>query len=432
MTVIDTPGFGDTQGIERDKQITEQIRVFFTSSGWERIDRLDAVGFVAQSSLPRLTTTQKYIFDSILSLFGKDMADNIFLLLTFADAERPQILDGIKAAELPYKKYFKFNNSALYACFKDESHMSDSDSQSDEDDDTIAATFWKMGMKNFQRFMREVINADPKSLVQTKEVLKERSKLELSVEAMQVEIKQGLNNLDNITTEIALLEQHGPEIDRNETIEYEVAEDTIVKVPTESGQNTTNCLKCSMTCHEDCMYSDDRDKQSCVAMSGETCHVCPGKCYWKLHRNLPYVYAVKEGTKLQNSSELRNRLQDAEENDLTATDLMKKCIDEFSAGQLKILVLTEEVRKSVAKLEKIALRPQPLSHIDYIDLLIEAEKGDGKPGWNNRVKQLNAVRDKAVCLKKAVGEGCDPFDEYKKKIGTKRNEKKQTWVSGLH
>lgn len=31
LIISDTPGFGDTRGISRDQQITEQIREFFTS-----------------------------------------------------------------------------------------------------------------------------------------------------------------------------------------------------------------------------------------------------------------------------------------------------------------------------------------------------------------------------------------------------------------
>ena len=104
LTVIDTPGFGDTGGLQRDAEITKQIHQFFTVPGIEGIDHIDAVGFVAQSSLPRLTFTQKYIFDQILSLFGKDIGENIYLMLTFADGKAPQVLNGINEARMPYQE----------------------------------------------------------------------------------------------------------------------------------------------------------------------------------------------------------------------------------------------------------------------------------------------------------------------------------------
>ena len=60
LTIVDTPGFGDTRGLERDKKILEQIRQYFSRP--EGIQQLEAVCFVVQASLPRLTPTQIYIF----------------------------------------------------------------------------------------------------------------------------------------------------------------------------------------------------------------------------------------------------------------------------------------------------------------------------------------------------------------------------------
>lgn len=86
LTIVDTPGFGDTRGLERDKKILEQIRQYFSrpegihpvcsfqfvcvflfiylfidfATG---IQQLEAVCFVVQASLPRLTPTQIYIFE---------------------------------------------------------------------------------------------------------------------------------------------------------------------------------------------------------------------------------------------------------------------------------------------------------------------------------------------------------------------------------
>ena len=79
-----------------------QIKEFFETKGSCGIDRLDAVGFVVQSSQSRLTQTQCYIYDSILSIFGKDIEKNIFLLCTFLDNDKPQVLSSILEANIPY------------------------------------------------------------------------------------------------------------------------------------------------------------------------------------------------------------------------------------------------------------------------------------------------------------------------------------------
>ena len=82
LVVLDTPGFGDTRGIEQDKAIAANIKAFFENV----LDSIDAICFVVQASDTRLTPSKKYIFNNVLNLWGKDMKDNIFILITFADA----------------------------------------------------------------------------------------------------------------------------------------------------------------------------------------------------------------------------------------------------------------------------------------------------------------------------------------------------------
>ena len=73
----------------------------FTSKGPYSIDQLDGIGFVVQASSACLTHTQQYIYDSILSIFGKDVSENIFIMTTFADSQEPPVLAAIKLAKYP-------------------------------------------------------------------------------------------------------------------------------------------------------------------------------------------------------------------------------------------------------------------------------------------------------------------------------------------
>ena len=96
LTIVDTPGFCDTSGIKKDREITDQMKEFFNASPDMGVHTIDVVGFVVQSSLPRLTVHQIHSFESVLSLFGHDLTDNIFMLLTFADGQKPQVLSGYR------------------------------------------------------------------------------------------------------------------------------------------------------------------------------------------------------------------------------------------------------------------------------------------------------------------------------------------------
>ncbi len=423
LTIIDTPGFGDTEGIQRDKAITEQIRTFFTTRGCNGVDMLDAVGFVAQSSLPRLTPTQRYIFDSILSLFGKDIADNIFMLLTFADGQKPQVLSGIKEAKMPYQKFFKFNNSALYV---------NNRNTDDDDDENFDEMFWKMGVKSFRVFMTELGRVQPKSLLLTKDVLNERQRLEVTIEGIQKDIKVGLNKLEQLQKEVQVLKNHQADIDKNKNFHYEVNEQSVETQPTNPGQYTTNCITCNMTCHKTCAFSNDEDKERCVAMTNGNCHVCPEKCHWTMHKNQPYVYVIKTQKVKKTADDLKRRYEEAEGKKLSAEEIIQKCAEEFEAVQMKIISLTEVARKSIEKLNAIALRPNPLSTVDYIDVLINSEQAEARPGWKKRVQQLQDVRSKAEHMQRLAANGFDPFEEYRRRYDEERRQNKDgPWTTAM-
>ena len=120
IKIIDTPGLGDTRGFAQDKIIKAQIADTFKN----RLCTINAICFVAQSSNARLTANQKYIFISILDLFGKDVQENFIAKLIFYNGREPKIVLVLKEEGsifdkiIPHIKgnwYYKFNNSAIYS-----------------------------------------------------------------------------------------------------------------------------------------------------------------------------------------------------------------------------------------------------------------------------------------------------------------------------
>ena len=431
LTIIDTPGFGDTAGIKKDTEITDQIKTCFTTESPHGVDSLDAVGFVAQSALPRLTPSQRYIFDSILTLFGKDIGENIFMLLTFADGQKPQILSGLKAGNIPYQKFFKFNNSALF--------VSNKGVKLDElgagVDDNFDEMFWKMGVKSFRIFMKELGNVQAKSLLLTKDVLDERSRLDITIEGIQKDIKLGLGKLEQLRTEYQVLDHHQADIDKNRNFTYTVVEQSIETKPTEEGQYTTNCINCNRTCHEHCMIPKDENKARCWAMGGgkkkEYCRICSQHCHWSIHRNLPYVYVIVTKTVLKTAEDLKRKYEEAEGKKLTAEQLVRKSTIEFDAVQMRVLTLINQARKSIDRLNEIALRTNPLSTVDYIDILISSEKAEARPGWKERVDQLIQVKEKAEQMQKLAKQNYDPFAVMKKQYHEERQQRQKSRLRQL-
>lgn len=421
LTIIDTPGFGDVSGIMRDKEITDNIRKFFTSCDDNGITHIDGVGFVANSSLPRLTPTQKYIFEQILSLFGKDIADNIFLLLTFADGKKPQVLSGIKEAKIPHKKYFKFNNSALYALHSEKCR---DDDNSDDEDGGFDKMFWDMGVKSFSLFLDQLRSMESKSLILTQDVLNERNRLQVYIAGIQKDIRQGLTTLERLKKEKEILEKHSADIERNKSFRYEVHEEVYVTIPIPTGQYVTNCLNCNRTCHEICKIPENDLKKGCWVMTDGYCRVCPNKCIWSVHKNFPYKYELEIKKVKKTVDELRKRYEEANKKKLTTENLIEEVNEEFNALKVKILGMTHSVRMSLQRLQEIALRPSPMTTVQYLDVLIENERSQAQPGWQARLEQLRTVKEEAEYMEMIADKGFDPFKQYKEKLELKRRNSK--------
>ncbi|XP_074544182.1 uncharacterized protein LOC141803951 isoform X1 [Halichoeres trimaculatus] len=399
VTIVDTPGFGDTRGIERDREIVEQLRNLFSSDHGVR--EIDAVGFVAQAALARLTHSQKYVFDSVLAIFGKDIAENIRIMVTFADGQCPPVLEAINAAKVPCPKtkdgqpvHFKLNNSALFA--NNKSPAADSMSGDDEEGN-FDEMFWNMGTKSMMRFFNALGAIQTKSLTMTKEVLKERQQLEVSVEGLQIRVKNGLAKLEEIKETAEKLKAYEAEISRNENFKIKVT----VKKPFQvdfsgTGKYLTNCQQCNFTCHDECIYAADKDKINCSAMGSDgKCTVCPGKCIWSVHFHQKYKWEYKDVTEVKTVDDLKKKYDIAKQAKSPVEALIGKLKAEYNAVQAEVEKLMEGSTKCLNRLKQIALRPNPLSTPEYIDMLIEGEKNEAKPGWKKRVQSLTEMREKA-------------------------------------
>ena len=109
----------------------ECLGSYYEQKDWEKlkkkeIDSIHAIWFIVQSSNYRLTLNQKYMFDSIINLFGND--ENFIIIITFCDCQVPQLKSALLSPEsnlkeiislIKYPWYLKFNNSAIFASNKD-------------------------------------------------------------------------------------------------------------------------------------------------------------------------------------------------------------------------------------------------------------------------------------------------------------------------
>ena len=398
LTIIDTPGFGDNEGPESDKYLVKLVRVFFSMGGVKGIDYIHAIGFVTSASLPRLTHTQRYIFDSILSIFGKDIRDNIALMLTFADMRKPSVLSAVKEADIPFCKSFKFNNYALFPDHQDESFAEDE-------------LYWKLGMKNFEEFTKHLVTMQARSLTLTKEVLGKRQHLETLMLGLQVQMKFMAEKIDVLKQEEQVMQDSEAKIAANENFTYTVMVQKIWKHDIAgTGRYVMQCLKCNFTCHDYCTV--EKNAYKCSVMEDGSCTVCPGRCKWDTHVSNSFWFEVVEEPEEREDTELKDRYVEATKTRSRVQLMVDKIEAEIAHMYATATSLIGDAQQVLKRLDEIALRPNPRSQFEYIDLLIQSEIDVGKVGYQKRVACLKKIRKQAKLLI-VVQDGAFEHEELK-------------------
>lgn len=411
LNIIDTPGFGDTRGMAHDKLLTQMLKDFLCHP--LGIDHIDAVCFVVQASLVRLSPPQRYIFDSILSIFGKDVAENILMLVTFVDGKQIPVLEAIKAANLPCKKdkkglptHFKFNSSFL---FSKETESSSEDDDTDDDHKAQCPEQWRSTFKEMKKFFQALESIESKDLTLTKKVLEERELLEKTMTRLTPQITAGLSKLSEIKHFKQCLENEEENMIQNQDFETEI---NVLQVKRSklSQDFATNCKICNFTCHTCCFLPNEDEIKSCAVMDDDgNCTICPGKCSSTDHDREKVLLTYETKTEKKTIQGMKDNFMKAWGKSMETKEMLDKLEDEFHRIKDALMNLIKKSSDCLKRLNDDALKPSSLSTMEYIDILICTEEDERKPGFEDRIVELKKMKKESLILDKiAKGEDVLP------------------------
>ncbi|XP_036408665.1 uncharacterized protein LOC118794511 [Megalops cyprinoides] len=384
LRIIDTPGYGDTRGKQEDKLIAEKLHNLFKSENG--VQQIDAVCFVVKSSQNRLTDTQRYIFDAILSLFGKDMKNNIMALITFHSKGKPAALEAIDKAGVPCARNEK--NQPVHFKFDNVSWRDDDD----DDDKEDMKNSWAKGVKNMQSFFQYLNTMEMRSVQMTQEVLMERIQLEARVQNLQERIREAEYIQNELRQTQDVVEKHKDDIDANKDFTYEVAVYYMEKVKTE--QKATSCLKCERTCHYPCKFIPGTFW--CAAMKGNKCTVCHGKCKPEDHVREYSMYDLKTRKEKKTSGEMKLKYDRASGEKASAESLQNTLQNELKKSEAEKKKLIDESYNCVVRLNQIALKPDSQSTLQHLDFLIARMKETEDTVRVQKLKSIKKRTEKAL------------------------------------
>eukprot|EP00438_Fugacium_kawagutii_P018306 Skav212455 [mRNA] locus=scaffold385:113825:115393:+ [translate_table: standard] len=387
VTIVDTPGFGDTRGLHFDYKIVDQMKKFFNGMS-DQVNLLTGVCFVVPASEARLTGAQKYVWNAILGLFGKDIAENILLCFTFADGKKPPALAAVRACDIPMQAFFKFNNSALF------------EDPSGQGTDALSKMFWDMGQKNMAEFFESLLLLNPKSLQLSKQVMDEREQLEVSLDNLAPQVKLTLGYASSFQEQADQFALFDDTLEGAKDFTLKVQVPKFRKIPTTN--NTTTCIECDRTCHHQCCLSNDAQKKHCLAMDKNGfCTQCPKKCHWSKHQNLPYILEWYMEVQEKTLDDLKAKYDEANKGKLDKEKIMNGLLADMQKSHQVVAALLLRMKKCRERLNEIAMRPHTMPATEYVQQLIENEKNNQQPGWQNRVAALQKLKRDSSLLKDA-------------------------------
>ncbi|KAJ8267468.1 hypothetical protein COCON_G00126400 [Conger conger] len=320
LTVIDTPGFHDSTGHEKDKITTQNLYKVFKSLN--NMEQIDAACLVVNASENVLTSGQIYIFDTILSLLGKNMEKNIVTLFTFSQWMPPSALKAVIKSGIPVPKdnndehvYFEFNNLPVEMPAKKY--------------EQTYKTAWDKGTKSFEEFFKALDLMETQSLRVMRKVVKQHQSLEDSIQRLEsiTDVEETSKALDQERKTLKKLEE-----DMKKPDNFKYKYNVLVMKRVEINGYATCCTVCQMNCHyPGCWWVNDLSW--CSVMKGGKCTACPKNC--------SYVDHKKENKIYQPQNEERTGTNEAEET---------KAVDKISAAKGRISKLEQDLKDTEAKL----------------------------------------------------------------------------------
>uniref|UniRef100_A0A672KN94 Uncharacterized LOC107573497 n=1 Tax=Sinocyclocheilus grahami TaxID=75366 RepID=A0A672KN94_SINGR len=405
LTIIDTPGYGNTEGYEKDREISEYLMRLFSDE--DGIHYIDAVCFVMKASQNRLSEKEFYIFHSVLSILGKDIENSIMFLMSQSDGLPPtDALNAIKTAEIPCRKNMK-----------EPVHLLFNNRQKDKRDEEYELKYrstWEMGERSMNRLFTLLEENNRKSVQMTLDVLKERRQLEACVNSLVERISDKESKTEELNQIQEALRQNRDKITRCENFQFTVTKTVKEKVLIENkswrNRNATCCSVCQENCHvKGCWWVNDLSW--CSVMENNYCTVCTRKCHYSTHVQENKIYEMRKKPVYMTFDELKQEYERTGDHPETSFDKkvyentkkelesimkeseMKTKTEEKLKRDLEKIQkeksnLLHEAYMSILILSKIALKSDTTFTLQHLDFLIPRLKEEGKDEWMKKLEDM--------------------------------------------
>ncbi|XP_041825333.1 uncharacterized protein LOC121629682 isoform X1 [Melanotaenia boesemani] len=391
LTIIDTPGFGDSRGIKQDDIISQRLLEWFRSD--DGVQEINAVGLVVKWTENRLSDRLMYVFNSVTSLFGKNMEKNIVALITHSDGRNPKnALQALEAANIKCSR--DEENQPVYFLFNNCQH----EHRTEEEEESLKADYKisQRGMKQFTLFLEKT---GPQKLKTTIKVLNERIRLTACIQNLQDRISLTELKQTEIRQIQEALKKHEGEMKENQNFTVEVDEVYKEKEDIDGGRWGLMFYKAAVTCtvcEENCHYPGctmARKPEHCEVIKKGRCTVCTRKCPASDHVKEKRRYVTKTRKVQKTMVDMEEKYVHSKTESQSKSTLLENLGEEIKKLTAERSQLLDEAYHHVVKLEEIALNADSVSTYVHLDFLIEKMKEEGDKEKVQKLEKMKSRED---------------------------------------
>ncbi|KAL4005194.1 hypothetical protein ACER0C_004907 [Sarotherodon galilaeus] len=387
LTIIDTPGFGDTSGTEHDDIISQRLFDLFRSE--DGVHELNSVGLVMKATDNRLSDRLRYIFSSMMSLFGKNLEKNIVALFTHSNGRTPEnALQTLKVANIKCSRNEK--NEPVYFLFDN-----CQDKQRTEEIKALKHS-WKVTQKEMGRLADFLGKPSPQKLMRTVEVLNERIRLNACIQNLHERIEFIEERKNEIKQTQDALKEHEEDMKKNEKFSVELTE--VYKVKERIKRHfllggyvgAVCCQVCEETCHYPGCTIAWRPEY-CEVMKGGRCTSCTKGCPASDHVKEKWRYVTKKRIVERTKEEMKEKYEKYKTESKNTLSLLENLENEMKKLTAEKSQFLDESYQHLEKLDQIALNVFSLSTVVHLDFLIGKMKEEGN---TEKVQKLEGMRSR--------------------------------------
>ncbi|MEQ2234420.1 hypothetical protein ILYODFUR_031669 [Ilyodon furcidens] len=385
LTIIDTPGCGDNRGTEHDVIVSQRLFDLFRSE--DGVGEICAVGLVMKASENQLSDSLSYIFDSIMSLFGKGIQNNTVALITHSDGATPKVaLQALKDASAACVK--DENNQPLHFTF----NIRQNEARTEETSSDLEQA-WRVTERGMSQFLLFLEKASPQQL-QAKFGFNSQIRLAASLQNLEEKIKLNELKQKEMKQLQEALKKHKEEKKRDENV-IEVDEVYTEKEPIDGEMFFLKAAVCCTVCKENCHYPGCTmalNADQCEVIQCGRCTVCTRRCPVSAHVKVNWSYVTKT-QKVQRTEEEYLKKYQKQTSIYTEMNLLEILEKEMENLKSEKTGLVEKSYQRIVSLDQTVLKVSSISIYLNLDFLIEKMKEKGDSERRQRLQEIDQQMD---------------------------------------